>query len=409
MTKGFSPNSGKGVAMISFDGYETLVAASMVLVVGGLLVSRVQWLKYYSIPEPVVGGVIAALGLFLLHSTTGVGIQFDKGLSTPLMLCFFASIGLNAEIASLKQGGRPLAKLVLIVVAFVFVQNIVGVVMAKMLGLDPLIGLIAGSITLTGGHGTGAAWGALFSEKYGLASATELAMACATFGLVSGGLIGGPVARFVSRKVKQGNEVDVIESTFEDPMRVREINVPAMIETLALFSICLLVGTRISTALHGSALELPTFLCVLFVGVVLRNVLAWLGWYQVFDRCVSVLGNVALALFLAMAMMAIQLGQMASVAVPLLVILGVQTVVMAAWAIYVTFRGMGGNHDAMVIAAGHCGFGMGATPTAIANMQSVTDNTKPSHLAFLVVPMVGAFFVDIANAIVLKGFVAFLH
>jgi ESS family glutamate:Na+ symporter len=397
--------------MISFDGYETLVAASMVLVVGGLLVSRVKWLKYYSIPEPVVGGVIAALGLFVLQSSTGIGIQFDKALSTPLMLCFFASIGLNAEIASLRRGGKPLAKLVLIVVAFLFVQNIVGVSMAKMLGLDPLIGLIAGSITLTGGHGTGAAWGALFSEKYGLASATELAMACATFGLVSGGLIGGPVARFVSGRIRQrkGEQIDVLESTFEDPMRVREINVPAMIETLALFSICLLVGTRISTALHGSLLELPTFLCVLFVGVVLRNVLAWLGWYQVFDRCVSVLGNVALALFLAMAMMAIQLGQMASVAVPLLLILGVQTVAMAAWAIFVTFRAMGGNHDAMVIAAGHCGFGMGATPTAIANMQSVTDNTKPSHLAFLVVPMVGAFFVDLANAVVLKTFVAFLR
>jgi ESS family glutamate:Na+ symporter len=396
--------------MISFDGYETLVAASMVLVVGGLLVSRVKWLKYYSIPEPVVGGVIAALGLFVLQSSTGIGIQFDKALSTPLMLCFFASIGLNAEIASLRRGGKPLAKLVMVVVAFLFVQNFVGVSMAKMLGLDPLIGLVAGSITLTGGHGTGAAWGALFSEKYGLASATELAMACATFGLVSGGLIGGPVARFVSRRIRQrkGEQIDVLESTFEDPMRVREINVPAMIETLALFSICLLVGTRISTALHGSLLELPTFLCVLFVGVVLRNVLAWLGWYQVFDRCVSVLGNVALALFLAMAMMAIQLGQMASVAVPLLLILGVQTVAMAAWAIFVTFRVMGGNHDAMVIAAGHCGFGMGATPTAIANMQSVTDNTKPSHLAFLVVPMVGAFFVDLANAVVLKTFVAFL-
>jgi ESS family glutamate:Na+ symporter len=181
--------------MISFDGYETLVAASMVLVVGGLLVSRVKWLKYYSIPEPVVGGVIAALGLFVLQSSTGIGIQFDKALSTPLMLCFFASIGLNAEIASLRRGGKPLAKLVMVVVAFLFVQNFVGVSMAKMLGLDPLIGLVAGSITLTGGHGTGAAWGALFSEKYGLASATELAMACATFGLVSGGLIGGPVRR----------------------------------------------------------------------------------------------------------------------------------------------------------------------------------------------------------------------
>jgi ESS family glutamate:Na+ symporter len=397
--------------MISFDGYETLVAASMVLVVGGLLVSRIKWLKYYSIPEPVVGGVIAALGLFVLQSSTGIGIQFDKALSTPLMLCFFASIGLNAEIASLRRGGKPLAKLVMVVVAFLFVQNFVGVSMAKMLGLDPLIGLVAGSITLTGGHGTGAAWGALFSEKYGLASATELAMACATFGLVSGGLIGGPVARFVSRRIRQrkGEQIDVLESTFEDPMRVREINVPAMIETLALFSICLLVGTRISTALHGSLLELPTFLCVLFVGVVLRNVLAWLGWYQVFDRCVSVLGNVALALFLAMAMMAIQLGQMASVAVPLLLILGVQAVAMAGWAIYVTFRVMGSNHDAMVIAAGHCGFGMGATPTAIANMQSVTDNTKPSHLAFLLVPMVGAFFVDLANAVVLKTFVAFLR
>lgn len=394
--------------MISLDVYGTLVVASLVLLTGRKLVERVKPLRTYSIPEPVVGGLIVALTLYALHAGAGLQIRFDSSLGAPLMLVFFASIGLNADLASLRRGGRPLIKLLFVVVAFLVAQNFVGLSLAKLLGLEPLIGLLAGSITLSGGHGTGAAWGAVFSEKYGIASARELALACATFGLILGGIIGGPVAGFLMRKAvkSSGTENKLAPGTFEEPGSVRLITAPAMIETLALFSACLLAGVQIAEALKGSLLELPSFVCVLMVGVLLRNLLAALGWYTVFERCVSVLGNVSLALFLAMALMSLRLGEFASLALPMITLLFFQALLMTAFSILVTFRVMGGNYDAAVIAAGHCGFGLGATPTAIANMQAVTDRFGPSHLAFLIVPMVGAFFIDIANAVVIKIFMA---
>jgi ESS family glutamate:Na+ symporter len=333
-----------------------------------------------------------------------VQIRFDSSLNVPLMLAFFASIGLNADLASLRRGGKPLLRLLAVVVAFLVLQNLVGISLATLLGLDPLIGMLAGSITLSGGHGTGAAWGAVFAEKYGIAMATELAMACATFGLVLGGLLGGPVAGYLVRRAggRDAAADDEVPGLFESPGTVRLITAPAMIETLALFSVCLMAGSLIAQQLKGSLLELPAFVCVLFVGVVLRNALALLGWYSVFERCVSVLGNVSLALFLAMALMSLRLWELSSLALPMLVLLVCQAALMASFAILVTFRVMGGNYDAAVIAAGHCGFGLGATPTAIANMQAVTERFGPSPTAFLVVPMVGAFFIDLANAIVIK-------
>jgi ESS family glutamate:Na+ symporter len=394
--------------MLSIDSYGTLVAASLTLLAGRKLVGSIRSLRTYSIPEPVVGGLIAALVLYAAKSAFEFEVRFDNSLNTPLMLGFFASIGLNADLVSLKRGGRPLLLLLACVVGFIVTQNICGLILANLLGFPPLMGLLAGSITLSGGHGTGAAWGAVFSEKYGLAGATELAIACATFGLVLGGLIGGPVARYLARKTPKPLEDNPSDhlGAFEDPRTTRLITAPAMIETLAMFAICLLVGSKISSALQSSPLELPVFVCVLFVGVVLRNVLTTIGGYEVFERCVSVLGNVSLALFLAMALMSLRLWELASLALPMFILLGAQASLMAAWAIFITFRVMGSNHDAMVIAAGHCGFGLGATPTAIANMQAVTERFGHSPLAFLVVPMVGAFFIDIANAIIIKLFLA---
>jgi len=222
-------------------------------------------------------------------------------------------------------------------------------------------------------------------------------------------VLGGPVAKFLIRRVTlpvadaQHGEP---ENTFEKPHEVRLITAPALIETLALISICLLAGQAIARALHGSLFELPAFVCVLFVGVVLRNGLSALGWYDVFERAVSVLGNVSLALFLAMALMTLRLWELSALALPLFGLLFGQALLMVAYAVFVTFPVLGRNYDAAVIAAGHCGFGLGATPTAIANMQAVTDRFGSSPLAFLVVPMVGAFFIDIANAIVIKLFLA---
>ena len=246
----------------------------------------------------------------------------------------------------------------IVVVGLLLLQNALGIGMAKLLGLDPLMGLLAGSITLSGGHGTGAAWSKLFVERYGFANATEVAMACATFGLVLGGLIGGPVARYL---VKHSSSPD---GTPDDQLAPTAFEKPDM-------------GRMITS-------------------------LSLLGFYRVFERAVSVLGNVSLSLFLAMALMSLKLWELASLALPMLAILAVQTVAMALYAVFVTYRMMGKNYDAAVLAAGHCGFGLGATPTAIANMQAITDRFGPSHMAFLVVPMVGAFFIDIVNALVIK-------
>ena len=253
----------------------------------------------------------------------------------------------------------------IVVVGLLVMQNAIGIGMASLLGLDPLMGLLAGSITLSGGHGTGAAWSKLFIERYGFTNATEVAMACATFGLVLGGLIGGPVARYLVKHSTTPNGIpddQEVPTAFEKPDVGRMITSLVLIATIALIAICL----------------------------------------TVFERAVSVLGNVSLSLFLAMALMGLKLWELASLALPMLAILVVQTIFMALYAIFVTWRMMGKNYDAAVLAAGHCGFGLGATPTAIANMQAITERFGPSHMAFLVVPMVGAFFIDIVNALVIK-------
>ena len=394
--------------MLQLDFYGTLVAASLVLLLGRGLVTRVGFLRTYNIPEPVAGGLLVALVLLALRSLD-IEVRFDTSLQTPLMLAFFATIGLSADFASLKKGGRVVGVFLLAVIGLLVVQNAMGIGLATALGLDPLMGLLTGSVTLAGGHGTGAAWSATFSEKYGLASASELAMASATFGLVLGGLIGGPVARLLINRV----QVPGLEQAkpgmpkgFEQPNKERSITPFSFIETLALIAVSLLVGSLLNSLLKDTAFELPTFVCVLFVGVVLRNGLSALGLYQVFEREVSVLGNVSLSLFLAIALMSLKLWDLAALALPIFIILAAQTLVMALFAMFVTFRVMGGNYDAAVLAAGHCGFGLGATPTAIANMQAVTQRYGPSQIAVLVVPMVGAFFIDIINVIVIKSYLA---
>jgi ESS family glutamate:Na+ symporter len=392
---------------VSLDTLEVLMAASLVLLLGRQILARVRLLRTYSIPEPVVGGLLVSLLVFALNRALQIDVRFDTTLQVPLMLTFFATIGLNADLARLKAGGRSLMAFLGVVVGLLVMQDALGIGLAWILGQDPLLGLLGASVTLSGGHGTGAAWAKVFAERHGLASATEIAIACATFGLILGGLVGGPVARFLitHHDLAPAPEVNLAGATgFEQPKAVRPITADAVIEIVALIAVCLAVGSALASQLSGTAFELPAFVCVLFVGVLLRNGLAVPGWYRVFELAVSLLGNVSLGLFLAIALMSLRLGDLASLALPLLAILIVQAIAMACYAMFVTFRVMGRNYDAAVLAAGHCGFGLGATPTAIANMQAITAQFGPSHLAFLVVPMVGAFFIDIANAIVIKLF-----
>jgi ESS family glutamate:Na+ symporter len=390
--------------------YGTLVAASLVLLLGNRLVEWIPVLHNYTIPEPVAGGLVVAFVLLVVRVAGQVEVRFDTALQAPMMLAFFATIGLNANLASLKQGGPLLLRFLGVVIGLLVLQNAVGIGLACALGVDPLLGLLGGSITLSGGHGTGAAWSKVFAEHHGLQSATEAAIASATFGLIMGGILGGPVARLLMRSVKKPDSQQTATPAdsplaFEEPKAEQPTTSAAFIATLALIAISLAVGEALSNLLAGTAFELPTFVCVLFVGVLLSNGLALAG-KPVAEHAVALLGNVSLALFLAMALMTLKLWDLALLALPVISILAAQTALMALYAIFVTFRVMGHNYDAVVLAAGHCGFGLGATPTAIANMQAVTNRFGHSHLAFLIVPMVGAFFIDIANAIVIKSYLA---
>ncbi|WP_316749664.1 sodium/glutamate symporter [Pedobacter gandavensis] len=398
---------------MTFGIFETLAFACLVLLLGFFIVKKVSFFRNYNIPEPVVGGFFIAVVLYILNYSTGLSLSFEGSLQSAMMLIFFASIGLSADFEKLKKGGKPLMIFVLLTGSFIMLQNIFGISVAKLVGLNPSYGLIAGSITLTGGHGTGAAWAESLTEKFQISGAMELAMACATYGLVMGGIIGGPVAKVLLRKLniqptKQREEQEQPIEMFENPTSNRRINVRNMIETLTMLAICLAGGQLLYESLKGSWLELPNFVWCLFIGVIIRNIITRVSKYVVNDHAVDVLGNTGLYLFLTIALMSLQLWQLEGLASQVLIILILQTVLVVLFTMFVTFRVMGSNYDAIVLTAGHCGFGLGATPTAVANMQAITDKFGPSHKAFLIVPMVGAFFVDILNNVFIKLFVSYL-
>lgn len=410
---------------VTFSAYYTLILAVLVLLLGKLLVNRIRFLRNYNIPEPVAGGLVVAALIYALHLTMGWSFKFESSLQSAFMLVFFSSIGLSANFAKLRQGGSGLIVFLLVIAVFILVQNTVGISLATLLGLDPMIGLIAGSITLIGGHGTAGAWGSVMENQYGLTGATTLGMACATFGLVIGGILGGPLAKRLVTKhklAKARSEADQLTeagpavseysdvANFESPNKTpRLITADAAIETLALFAGCLAFAEFMTGITKDTVIQLPTFVWALGGGVVIRNVLDYIFGFKVFDRAIDVFGNAALSIYLAIALLSLKLWELTDLAAPLMVILAVQTVVMALYATFVTFRIMGKNYDAAVLAAGHCGFGMGATPTAVANMQAITNQYGPSHKAFLIVPLVGAFFIDIVNAFLIQAFIKFIH
>ena len=416
---------------IALNGYYTMILATLVLLLGRFLIVKIKFLSDFNIPEPVAGGLVAGLIVVLLNAAFGLTFKFETQLQTAFMLMFFSSIGLSADFSRLRAGGKPLAVFLMVVAAFILLQNVVGVSMAAALGLEPLIGLVTGSITLTGGHGTAGAWGPVLESRYGISGATTLGIATATFGLVAGGLIGGPVARYLIRKIghqklpkpEQQTAVEAVaasqslystrhtdggdqpdEAMFDKPDEIRLITASSTIETLALFAGCMAFAGVMTTVAKGTAFELPTFVWALGGGVIIRNVLTNFFKFDMFDRAIDVFGNASLSLFLAMALLSLRLWELTGLALPVMVILVVQTLVMMLYASFVTFRVMGRDYDAAVLAAGHCGFGMGATPTAIANMQAITDRYGVSYKAFLIVPMVGAFFVDLVNAAILQVF-----
>lgn len=382
----------------------SIIAAIALLFVGQRLVNRFAILRHYNIPVPVIGGLFVAGLIAVLHTQFDIRIRFDTDLRGFLMLAFFASVGLTADLVRLKRGGVSLFIFLIVVTVFLTVQNAIGTAMAYLLDLHPAIGLLAGSITLSGGHGTGAAWAERFTDVQNLTGTLELAVASATFGLVIGGLIGGPVSQFLITRHRLVPDASSAGGPETASGAGQPVTVSSALATLALILISVVAGEALYNLFEGAAFTLPSFIWALFVGVLLRNLLGIRDLYAVHDKSLDLFSTLALWLALAFAFMGLRLWELLDLAGPLLAVLAVQTLGVVAFAIFVTFRALGGTYDAAVMAAGHCGFGMGATPTAIANMQAVTARYGPSPQAFIVVPMIGAFFIDLINALVIQGF-----
>jgi ESS family glutamate:Na+ symporter len=385
----------------------TLLSSLAVLSAGRLLVLRTAFLRRFSIPVPVVGGVVVAVALALADLLLHVRVSFDMGLRDILLLMFFTTVGLSADAGMLLNGGPKLLIFLAISAAFIAVQNLVGIATALALDLHPLVGLLGGSITLTGGHGTGAAYGGRFGETMNLAGSMELTMACATAGLVAGSLLGGPLAEYLIAKYRLTPSAPAAEEAIQaEAERVDPVTTQSVLDVLFMILGCLAFGKLIAAWVAGTGVIVPDFLFCLLIGVAIRNTSRWIPLFRLSASTVDLLGGVALSMFLVMALMGMRLIDLASLAGPLLVILIVQVVAMALYAVLVTFRAMGRDYDAAVLAAGHVGFALSSTAAALAVMKAVTGRRGPAPIAFVIVPMVGAFFIDIANAVMIQIYLA---
>ncbi len=392
---------------ISLDAMQTLAAAIAVLLVGAAVQARVGFLRNNNIPIPVVGGLLFAVLTTAIFLGFDLRIGFDMQLREPMMLAFFTTIGLGADFRLLVRGGPKLLLFSLVCVAYLILQDGLGLMAAVGMDLHPLVGLLGGSITLSGGHGTGAAYAEQFADVQNIAGVMELAMACATFGLILGGLIGGPVAGRLIRlhglesTAGHHDKADIEEEETHDP-----IDSDTLLWALFTILVCLIGGLAFAGVMAGAAFTLPGFVWCLMIGVAVRNLEHLVPRLSVHRPTVDMIGTISLSIFLAMALMSLRLWELLSLAGPLLVMLLIQTGGMVLFASLVTFRFMGSNYDSAIIAGGHCGFGMGATPTAVANMEALTQRFGPSPEAFLVVPLMGAFFIDFLNALVIQGYLA---
>ncbi len=396
---------------------QTLALAAIVLFIGYAVRKRIGVLDRFNIPAPVVGGFLFAALSLTLRQTGAVAFEFDTTLQTPLMIAFFTTVGLGASFGLLKIGGPQVVLFWGLASVLAILQNTVGVVLAKALGVHPFLGLIAGSITMTGGHGTGAAFGQLMESQYAFPGALTLAVAAATFGLVGGGLIGGPVAtslikrhhpRHTRQAVPKAAATTVAEYQSLDQEIDREAaGAPATAYTLLKIIMVVLVAMWAGGLLSrwlGQYTTLPAYIGAMLVAAGIRNGTDFAPRLRLEQRTIDDIGTIALSLFLAMALMSLRLWELLDLAVPMLIILTAQVAMMAAFAYFVTFRVMGRDYDAAVMAGGHCGFGLGATPNAVANMEAIVEKFGSAARAFLVVPMVGAFFIDFTNAIIITRF-----
>ena len=394
------------VRIVTVESFFAYTIGIVVFFVGMRLNRCVAFLRDYNIPEPVTGGLAAALVTLLLYSAFGIELNFELETRDRLLVYFFTAIGLNARFSDLLAGGRPLATLLVLTLGFIVVQDVVGVVGAMLIGLPGELGLLAGSASLIGGHGTAIAWAPDFAAQR-VDGALEIGVSAATLGLVVASLIGGPIARFlINRHQLAGkDEASVVGIAYEDQDQETIQHTSIMAVILAIHT-AIIIGWIAHQALIEAGFKLPLFVTCLLAAIVLSNtvphIFPKLHW-PARTRSLALVSDFSLGLFLAMSLMSMQLWSIAGLAGPLFLLLALQTLAAVLFILLILFRMMGSDYQAAVLSAGFGGFALGATPTAIANMTAVTKKHGPAPLAFIILPLVAAFFVDVTNSVVLQS------
>ena len=392
----------------------------LVLFVGKRLNRELKALRDYSIPEPVSGGLLVAVLLTLLHVMGGPELNFNLDSRDFLLVYFFTTVGMNARFSDLSGGGPALFILLGLTIGYMTLQNIIGVTMAGLLGLHPATGLLVGTVSLIGGHGTTIAWAPTFAENFQIDSALEIGIAAATFGLVLASASGGPIAQFLIRRfqiacpsTKPENQTltDSVNDEQNQFSGRKQIDMTSFLAALLAIYICIISGMVLNGGIAAMGLKLPLFVPCLLVGILYSNLLpekrserAVFHWPK-HSTSLDLISELSLGIFLAMSLMSLQLWTLVGLALPLLVILLTQFIVALAVNLLLVFRLMGRSYDAAVICAGFGGIALGSTPTAMANMTAVTQQYGASTRAFLIVPLVSAFFLDLVNAVLIPGFI----
>ncbi|MDN3616300.1 sodium/glutamate symporter [Vibrio gallaecicus] len=386
----------------------------VVLFIGRRLNQVVGFLKEFSIPEPVSGGIIVSTLFALLYATTSIEVQFDLMARDVLLVYFFTTIGINASLKDLLKGGKPLVVLLAITIFFMVMQNVVGISVASLFGLEPVFGLLSGSISLIGGHGTAIAWAPRVGEEFGLESAMEIGIASATFGLILASLMGGPIAKYLIKKheLVTNSELEGMGSVAKKEEKATRESMTSFefLDAVLAIHVCVILGVLLNEAISQTGLQLPLFVSCLFAGIVITNLIpdsypriTGTKW-PTRTAAIDLIAEIALGTFLAMSLMSMQLWTLIDLAGPIFAILGMQLLLAVVINIYVVFPAMGKTYDAAVVCAGFGGISLGSTPTAMANMSAVSHKYGHSAQAFIIVPLVCAFFIDLANALIIPYF-----
>ena len=393
---------------IELDMYQTMAVAVLVLMLGKFLKKRVNFLERFCIPAPVIGGVIFAVFTCICYVTGVAEFTFDDILKEVCMVFFFTSVGFQANLKVLRSGGKAMIVFLGLVITLIVFQNFLAVGLSKLLNISPLVGLCTGSIPMVGGHGTAGAFGPVL-EDFGIGGATTLCTAGATFGLIAGSVMGGPVGRrLIEKKKLLDTVVQEDDSLLVEEEKKHERHTSMYPSAVFQIIIAIGIGTIVSELLSLTGMTFPIYIGAMIVVACIRNIGEYSGKFTIYMGEINDIGGISLSLFLGMAMITLKIWQLAELALPLVILLAGQTLLILFFTYFVVFNVMGRDYDAAVLSSGVCGFGMGATPNAMANMQALCEKYEPSVKAYLLVPLVGSLFADFLNSLVVTFFINFL-